>query len=131
MLTFDDNPFYQSLLRDLITARTAASSATNNLNIAALPPKLHPSGNKQNRKTIDTKASKGRKIRYTVHEKLQSFMASEGDTGRDTAMWTERGKNEFFGSLFGQDRALLEDEGDEDMADGLDGEVEALRLFRT
>ncbi|MBA7494869.1 hypothetical protein ES702_05447 [subsurface metagenome] len=124
----DDSMFYQSLLRDLITSRSATSSVANNLSGALLPHKLHPSGNRENKKTIDTKASKGRKIRYTVHEKLQNFMAAEGDTGRDTAMWTERGKNEFFGSLFGQDRALVEDldaseEGDE-------AEMEALRLFR-
>lgn len=129
---YDDDMFYQSLLRDLIATRAATSNAAQNLSLSVLPPKLHPSGNKQNRQTRDTKASKGRKIRYNVHEKLQNFMAAEGDTGRDTAMWTERGKNEFFGSLFGQDRALNEDE-DEDMTDGDDGnaEVEALRLFKT
>lgn len=126
---FDDSLFYQSLLRDLITSRSATSSATNNLSGALLPSKLHPSGNKENKKSIDTKASKGRKIRYTVHEKLQNFMAAEGDTGRDTAMWTERGKNEFFGSLFGQDRALVEDMDASD--DGDKAEVEALRLFKT
>lgn len=131
---YDDSVFYQSLLRDLITARSAASA--NDISISMLPPKLHASGNRQNKKAIDTKASKGRKIRYTVHDKLQNFMASEGDTGRDTAMWTERGKNEFFGSLFGQDRVLREDDEDKDMVDedniNEDGaEVEALRLFRT
>ncbi|KAK5945897.1 rRNA-processing protein bfr2 [Knufia obscura] len=134
MPAYDDSMFYQSLLRDLITARSAASA--NDISTSMLPPKLHVSGNKQNKRTIDTKASKGRKIRYTVHDKLQNFMASEGDTGRDTAMWTERGKNEFFGSLFGQDRVLRENDDDEDMVDGDDmiddgAEVEALRLFRT
>ncbi|CAK0755430.1 hypothetical protein CCP1ISM_6070001 [Azospirillaceae bacterium] len=98
-----------------------------------MPQKLHPSGNRQNKNVKDTKASKGRKIRYTVHEKLQNFMAAEGDTGRDTAMWTERGKDEFFGSLFGQDKALAEDDnvdmGDGEMGDG--EEAEALRLFRS
>lgn len=128
---YDDALFYQSLLRDLITTRSATSSA--NVSLPIVPQKLHPSGNRQNKNVKDTKASKGRKIRYTVHEKLQNFMAAEGDTGRDTAMWTERGKDEFFGSLFGQDKALAEDE-DEDMGDGETGdgaEVEALRLFRT
>lgn len=132
-LPYDDSLFYQSLLRELIASRANASSAGDNLSLSALPHKLHPSGNKQNKKTIDTKASKGRKVRYTVHEKLQNFMAAEGDTGRDTAMWSERGKNEFFGSLFGQDRALIED-NDEPMDDQENGnlaEVEALRLFRT
>lgn len=125
IIKFDDSVFYQTLLRDLITNRSATSSGLNELTGGVVAHKLHPSGNKQNKKNIDTKASKGRKIRYTVHEKLQNFMAAEGDTGRDTAMWTERGKNEFFGSLFGQDRALVEDSDKEDEA-----EVEALRLFR-
>ncbi|KAJ9657436.1 rRNA-processing protein bfr2 [Neophaeococcomyces mojaviensis] len=126
---YDDTFLYQSLLRDLITTR----SATNTTSIPIITQKLHPSGNRQNKSVRDTKASKGRKIRYTVHEKLQNFMAAEGDTGRDTAMWTERGKDEFFGSLFGQDRALMEDD-DEEMEGGEDvdgAEVEALRLFRT
>lgn len=131
MPSYDDSLFYQSLLRELINTRAATSNAAN-ISASILPPKLHPSGNKENRKTVDTKVSKGRKIRYTVHEKLQNFMAAEGDTGRDTAMWTERGKNEFFGSLFGQDRALDEREDDGDLKDGGgDGEFEALRLFRS
>jgi len=131
---YDDSVFYQSLLRDLITARSAASAS--DISASTLPPRLHPSGNSQNKKAIDTKASKGRKIRYTVHDKLQNFMASEGDVGRDTAMWTDRGKSEFFGSLLGQDRVLREEDEDGDMVDGEDmngdgAEVEALRLFRT
>lgn len=127
--SYDDDMFYQSLLRDLIATRAATSNAAQNLSLSTLPHKLHPSGNKQQKQARDTKASKGRKIRYNVHEKLQNFMAAEGDTGRDTAMWTERGKNEFFGSLFGQDHALNEDE---DMTEAEDGnaETEALRLFR-
>ena len=130
--TYDDNTFYQSLLRDLITSRSASSTTATNISASVLPPKLHPSGNRQNKKTVDTKASKGRKIRYTVHEKLQNFMAAEGDTGRDTSMWTERGKREFFGSLFGQDRALNEDDDAKMEEDGLvDHEQVALRLFKT
>lgn len=122
---YDDNLFYQSLLRDLISTRAAASNS--DISTQILPTRLHPSGNKQN-KGRDTKASKGRKVRYTVHEKLQGFMAAEGDTGRDTAMWTERGKDEFFGSLFGAERMLVEDEEAEEPRD--DGE-EGLRLFRS
>lgn len=68
---FDDSIFYQSLLRDLITSRSATSSVANNLSGALLPHKLHPSGNRENKKVIDTKASKGRKIRYTVHSTLR------------------------------------------------------------
>lgn len=121
---FDDATFYQSLLRDLISSRSAADSSALAAQ-SAIPQKLHISGSKHKR--VDTKASKGRKIRYTVHEKLENFMAAE-----DRNTWTGAAKMEFFGSLLGNVNALVErqveelDEVDEDVAEG-----EALRLFRS
>lgn len=138
-LKYDDTFFYQSLLRDLINSRAATNTNISGGSLLpgnnALPLKLHPSGNKAGSKSIDTRASKGRKIRYTVHEKLQNFMAAEGDAGRDTAQWTEAAKTEFFGSLMGQSRALDEDDYEEEDTAIVNGdggaEVEALRLFRS
>jgi protein AATF/BFR2 len=51
---------------------------------------------KKNKKLIDTRASKGRKIRYDTHEKLENFMAPVplGD-------WHDEMSEELFGSLFG------------------------------
>ena len=69
-------------------------------------------------KMVDTKASKGRKMRYTVHEKLQNFMAPE-----DRGTWGERQRDELFGGLFGRRVGLGEDEdvqSDEDDA-GIEG----------
>jgi len=125
-LSYDDSTFYQSLLRDLIASRAAnANGTTSDMYI---PPviKLHQSGSKN--KKVDTKASKGRKVRYTVHEKLENFMAAE-----DRTVWEDAARREFFGSLFGQRRALDEDELEVDGMDGEEGdkEVEALRLFRS
>jgi protein AATF/BFR2 len=120
--TFDDTLFYQSLLRELVASRT--SLTTSNLSSsAALPPKLHPRSS--NKPRVDTKASKGRKIRYTVHEKLENFMAAE-----DRNTWTDAARREFFGSLLGGGNLLSERvaDGEEDEADD-DAEVEALRLF--
>ncbi|OCT48249.1 putative vesicle-mediated transport protein Bfr2/Che-1 [Cladophialophora carrionii] len=123
--TFDDTTFYQSLLRDLIASRSAANSSGVLTTQLAGPQKLHPSGSKT--KKIDTKASKGRKIRYTVHEKLENFMAPE-----DRNTWTEAARAEFFGSLLGNVNALAEKEiggmgeMDEEITEG-----EALRLFRS
>ena len=119
-LQYNDDAFYQSLLRDLIASR--AQSVSSELQ-PVLPTKLHESGS--SRKSVDTRASKGRKIRYTVHEKLQNFMAPE-----DRTTWTNSARREFFGSLFGQ-RGLLE-EADADGGVELDGatEEQALRLFR-
>lgn len=123
--TFDDGTFYQSLLRDLITSRNADSVATAAASSEPfLPTKLK---SKDKNKVVDTKASKGRKVRYTVHEKLENFMAPE-----DRSTWEDAARREFFASLFGNRGALDEaaEEGDEASDDENGAEVEALRLFR-
>jgi len=130
-LQYDDNTFYQSLLRDLITSRASTGASTGQGELY-IPVKLHPSGSKN--KNVDTKASKGRKVRYTVHEKLENFMATE-----DRTTWPDAARTEFFGSLFGQSRALDENDEDEDRdevsVNGRDEDerrqVQALKLFRT
>ncbi|KAI1608864.1 apoptosis antagonizing transcription factor-domain-containing protein [Exophiala viscosa] len=121
--TFDDGPFYQALLRDLIASRSANSTATTE---PFLPTKLHVSGSKG--KKVDTKASKGRKVRYTVHEKLENFMAPE-----DRSTWEDAARREFFASLFGNAGALDENTEEAEQGEDADGEaeVEALRLFRS
>lgn len=133
---YDDGPFYQSLLRSLIASRASAADSSSaaaaaNGDTTYLPPKLHVSGSRA--KKVDTKASKGRKVRYTVHEKLQDFMAVE-----DRATWEDAAKREFFASLFGNRGVLDEVDGDGDGDDGEGDENEnengkeevALRLFR-
>lgn len=51
---------------------------------------------KKNKKVVDTRASKGRKIRFDTHEKLENYMAPAplGD-------WHDEMSEELFGSLFG------------------------------
>ena len=81
------------------------------------------------KKVVDTKASKGRKMRYTVHEKLQNFMAPE-----DKGSWGERQRGDLFSSLLGRKVELGEREegeegrGDEEMDVDGDGEG-GLMLF--
>ena len=137
---YDDTIFYQSLLRDLVEQRMSSSDSITNgldtLNIN-LPSRLsiHPVTGMRNDKTkkpVDTRASKGRKIRYNVHEKLQNFMAPE-----IRGSWTDRARDEFFASLLGKTASGLlqenendadseeEDEDDENRVEG------GLRLFRT
>lgn len=92
---FDDSDFYHQLLRELIERKTSgATDAGNNgrqwLQIQKLRSKL--------KKKVDTKASKGRKIRYDVHSKLVNFMAPV--IPREGHM-EESAKNELFSSLFG------------------------------
>jgi protein AATF/BFR2 len=133
---YDDTVFYQSLLRDLVEQRMSSSDAmTGGLDtLHQLPSRLpiHPitgMRNDKNRKEgVDTRASKGRKMRFNVHEKLQNFMAPE-----DRGSWTIRARDEFFASLLGKSASGLLGEGDESASDAEsdeDREEGGLRLFR-
>ena len=82
------------------------------------------------KKKVDTKASKGRKLRYTVHEKLLNFIAPE-----DRGTWGERQRGELFGGLLGRKVEMGEEEGSEEGVGGAGSgedrrEEEALMLFR-
>ncbi|KAF2482312.1 apoptosis-antagonizing transcription factor, partial [Neohortaea acidophila] len=96
---YDDADFYGLLLKDLLEQKSADSVAASNIDLS-----FSLRREAKTRKVVDTKASKGRKLRYTVHEKLQNFMAPE-DRGR----WGERQADELFGSLFGQRLGLGEE----------------------
>lgn len=93
--TFNDDDFYHQLLRELIEYKTA--NVTDPIELSKQSIELQQLRNKMKRK-IDTKATKGRRIRYTVHPKLVNFMAPE-----DVSMWTDEAKDELFKSLFGKD----------------------------
>ena len=60
--TYDDGEFYQTLLKEFLEGKQVAGSVAN-----------WYSG-KKHRKLVDRRASKGRKLRYHVHEKLVNFM---------------------------------------------------------
>jgi protein AATF/BFR2 len=131
---YDDSAFYQSLLRDLVEQRMAGTDGMKSGfdNLHQLPTRLpiHPVTGMRNDKVkrdIDTRASKGRKMKYTVHEKLQNFMAPE-----DRGTWTTRARDELFASLLGRSASGLLGEGDsESEGEGeVDREEGGLRLFR-
>ena len=78
--------------------------------ISPLPPPFRPSlgtneteaitdivdaARKKSRKNVDRRASKGRKIRYALIEKLSHFMAPQPDAADDNPI-----ANELFTSLF-------------------------------
>ncbi|KAI9864197.1 MAG: rRNA-processing protein bfr2 [Vezdaea acicularis] len=126
---FDDSELYQALLRELVAQRI--TSTATNTPAGGIPASAALNGSGENawasitrearaRKKVDTKASKGRKLRYTVHEKLQNFMAPE-----DRGEWGERQAGELFGGLLG--RRVELGEADEDGTDVDEGE--GLRLF--
>ncbi|XP_077979295.1 protein AATF-like [Glandiceps talaboti] len=91
---FDDDDFYHQLLRDLIEKRTATTSdpvalGRQWLQIQKLRSKV--------KKQVDTKASKGRKLRYDVHQKLVNFMAPV-----DVCTMADHTRTELLSSLFGK-----------------------------
>lgn len=49
------------------------------------------------KRKVDTRSTKGRKLRYTVHTKLVNFMAPN-----DQSMWSEEAKQDLRSSLFGK-----------------------------
>jgi protein AATF/BFR2 len=76
---YNDSAFYQQLLINFVSstatadAMRVADGAGGDLVQDRLRRKLSRSGAKK--RDVDTRASKGRKIRYKVHEKLVNFVA--------------------------------------------------------
>ena len=125
---YDDADFYGLLLQSLLEQRSAdsiAASASSSVSLS-LPTGFQMRREAKTKKNIDTKASKGRKMRYTVHEKLQNFMAPE-----ERGTWAERAADELFGSLFGARMGLVEDEEEEREEVEDEGEEAGLMMFRS
>jgi len=99
---FDDTDFYQQLLRDVIDSRGDNGSGTANDWVVLQKQR-------KAKKKVDTKASKGRKLRYAVHEKLQNFMVPVPATGT----WHEEQIDELFSSLLGKGFERVADGGGE------------------
>jgi protein AATF/BFR2 len=93
--TFDDTDFYQQLLRDIIEARGAGHNGEE-----AEPEWLRrqKASRAKRKKTVDVKASKGRKLRYQVHEKLQNFMVP---IAVQRGAWHDEQIDELFASILG------------------------------
>lgn len=95
---YDDDDFYHQLLRELIEFRSA--NVTDPVLLSRQWIQLQSLRSKMKR-NVDTRATKGRKIRYAVHSKLVNFMAPIDDNA-----WTEEAKADLFKSLFrGQNSA--------------------------
>lgn len=126
---YDDADFYSLLLRDLLEQRSSdphsAATSTPGVGSATIPGIKDPAL-RIHKKRVDTKASKGRKIRYTVQEKVQNFMAPD-----DRGGWGQKQREELFRGLLGikvprgDDESMNEDDSEEE------GRAEeGLRLFR-
>ncbi|XP_053384317.1 LOW QUALITY PROTEIN: protein AATF-like [Mercenaria mercenaria] len=91
---FDDDDFYHQLLRELIEKKTSDVSDPVALSRQWLEIQKLRSKNK---KKVDNRASKGRKVRYDVHKKLVNFMAPV-----DNCKWSHEARDDLFKSLFGK-----------------------------
>lgn len=131
---YDDGDFYAQLLRDVIENRSLGSSSLDPSTLADVRG-MSARQRKNKSKAVDTRASKGRKIRYDVHEKLQNFMVPI-----EAAQWHAEQTDELFASLLGgargggKTRAAIASNGAEAASGGEedeDEEVDAggLRIF--
>ncbi|KAL9604690.1 MAG: hypothetical protein Q9219_000410 [cf. Caloplaca sp. 3 TL-2023] len=130
-LKYHDSDFYALLLRDLLASQATTShqhplTSSTFLPTSSFLPTIKPP--RIRKKPVDTKASKGRKIRYTVHEKLQNFMARE-----ERGTWGGRRREEFLRGLLGGGGGgggEVERGGEEEEEDGDGDEVEeGFRFF--
>ena len=134
---YDDADFYQLLLKELVDQRSAdtssggANGGLSSASAATVRFTALAAREAKAKRHVDTKASKGRKMRFNVHEKLQNFMAPE-----DRRSWEETAIDRLFGTLFGQRMVLDEEEDGDDGQGESDREMggvsvdDGLRLFR-
>jgi protein AATF/BFR2 len=121
---YDDADFYGLMLKELLEQRSADVNANGTSEFVVQAP-WQVAREAKTKKVVDTKASKGRRLRYTVQEKLQNFMAPE-----DRGEWEERQRDELFGSLFGKRLRLGEDDVESEAESEGDAEEAGLMLFR-
>ncbi|RYP13903.1 hypothetical protein DL767_010495 [Monosporascus sp. MG133] len=120
---YDDADFYQLLLKELVDQRAADTSGGAG---SAATIRFTAVKEAKAKRHVDTKASKGRKMRFNVHEKLQNFMAPE-----DRRSWEESAIDRLFGTLFGQKMELDEEAVSDQEMGGASVEEGGLRLFRS
>jgi len=101
---FDDEDFYRVLLNDLIDKKIADNNNNNGTsnNIITISSR----SNNKLKKNIDTKASKGRKLNFTVQEPIANFEAPVNNGYK----WSDEQIDEFFAGLLGQRINFDEDE---------------------
>ncbi|KAI8149031.1 apoptosis antagonizing transcription factor-domain-containing protein, partial [Fennellomyces sp. T-0311] len=102
MEIFDDNDFYQQLLRELIEARMVDTDDPIAQGMRWAARKAAES--KKKKRVVDRRASKGRKLRFDVHEKLQNFMAPI-----PAGTWHDEMTEELYSSLLGQKKTILDE----------------------
>lgn len=118
---FDDEDFYRVLLNDLVDKKVLASDPTSGIAIS-----LRTAQRAQKiQKNVDTKASKGRKLRFHVQEQIANF-----DAPKNRPRWNDDQTDEFFASLLGQSVNMNEVEDDDEEDDvELEADGQSIQLF--
>ena len=98
---FDDSKVYQQLLKEFVASAATASSSTNSSSSTTNNNHLlkNSKAKKSDKKDVDRRASKGRKIRYKEIPKLQSFTFPLSRPA--TKSTNSLDQDEWFQSLFG------------------------------
>lgn len=92
---YDDLDFYQNILKEMIDLKSRTGKQTDPKLITMKIEHLK-SLQKQKKKVVDTRASKGRKIRYDVHEKIVNFMSPMNLTVDNKNIWHKEMIDELF-----------------------------------
>ena len=121
-IIFDDEDFYRVLLSDLVDKKVQSSNPASGLTLSLASAQRSQKLNKN----IETKASKGRKLRYHIQEPIANFEAP-----RNGWKWKDEQIDEFFASLLGQKVNMNEVDEDEDEENEEEQEVSAggIKLF--
>ncbi|ESW96174.1 hypothetical protein KL918_000122 [Ogataea parapolymorpha] len=89
-ILFDDDDFYRVLLNDMVDKKISDKAASSAAIVTMSSNRIH--------KNYDRKATKGRKLKYTVQEPLQQFEVPK----RSEWTWNDDQIDEFFASLLGR-----------------------------
>ncbi|AGO09927.1 AaceriAAL064Wp [[Ashbya] aceris (nom. inval.)] len=90
---FDDEDFYRVLLNDLVDKKILTAQQGSNVQIA-----IKARSQNKLKKNVDTKASKGRKLNYSIQEPIANYEAPINGGFK----WSDEQIDEFFAGLLGQ-----------------------------
>lgn len=122
---FDDSDFYSALLKELIERRSGVIPSGEGATAAMMLTGLN--GGKKKKANVDTRASKGRKLRYEVNEKIVNFMPPI----RDRVKWGEEQIERLFRQLASSSMGVVRDADgayEEDAQSGEEEEEEQAEL---
>lgn len=106
---YNDNDFYSYLLKEFINNKEDSIAPEDNCSRYDLTLKYLMNRKNNNKKKVDTRASKNRKIRYQKHDKIINFTVPLGNLN------INQGRNEIINSVFGLNIKPVEVKDQEDV----------------